>query len=71
MMKVIELLNKIANNEIKEGTRLRMEDRNINLILQRDEIGELEFGWEDMPYDYQFGLWELNDKIEIIDTKEV
>lgn len=71
-MKWIELLNKIANNEIEEGTRFRIPERNINLVWQKSvETGEYELEWEGMIYEYMPNYNELNDEIEIIDTKEV
>lgn len=71
-MKWIELLNKIANNEIEEGTRFRMPGGNINLIYRKNVgTGHFEMELEGIIYPSIIDFDQLNDEIEIIDTKEV
>ena len=65
---VIELLNKIANNELEDGTHIRNIQHDCEYVYHKKDC-RFEFVkkgvWED--YFYKFDISELNDEIEIIE----
>lgn len=64
-MKVIDLLNKIANNEIKDNTKFKMKNMNGFYSEKTQRIYLNSFGTIDlMRYS---GLSILNEEIEIIE----
>ena len=65
-MKVIDLLNKIANGEIEEGFRVKRQSG----IYEYREGKNHFVNIEDEMYVYSLGdLTKLNDEIEIIEEK--
>lgn len=67
-MKKIDLLNKIANGELEDGTNIKLLEHNTDIIYRKNS-NSFEFvnkgEWND--YFDQFSLDELNDEIEIIE----
>lgn len=73
-LKLIDILNKIANGELKEGTKVKVEGRNEVFILRtRDEYGtELDFFDED-NYSLLRDYWlinKLNKEVELIEPHQ-
>lgn len=69
-MKKIDLLNKIANDELDDKTRVIFKEHNTECIYHKKEK-RFEFikkgDWND--YFYTFDLAELNDEVEILEEK--
>lgn len=72
-MKIIDLLNKIANGE-EVPTTIKYQDNYYNLIRKYNEDWEeYEFGYKNLNGGY-LNIWRdnvLNDEIEILEEKKI
>lgn len=64
-MKLIDLLNKIANGEIKEGTKIKIKNSKIEYKILDGDIVQAN----DFETYFLIGRKRLNDEVEIIEEK--